>query len=62
MSMESKKNAKTFEHIEPAVVGNARRFLLSEISGRSAILDIIRRFKPDISRDRPRGPPMSCTP
>lgn len=48
-----KKNPKTFEHIEPTSVGNARRFLLSEISGRSAVLDIIRRIKPDISRDAP---------
>ena len=48
-----KKNAKTFEHIEPTSVGNARRFLLSEISGRSAVLDIIRRIQPDIDRDAP---------
>ncbi|MDD2533368.1 MAG: citramalate synthase [Eubacteriales bacterium] len=48
-----KKNSKTFEHVEPVSVGNARRFLLSEISGRSAALDIIRRIKPDIDRDAP---------
>ncbi len=48
-----KKNSKTFEHIEPVSVGNARRFLLSEISGRSAVLDIIRKIKPDIDRDAP---------
>ncbi len=48
-----KKNPKTFEHIEPTVVGNSRRFLLSEISGRSAVLDIIRRIQPGIDRDAP---------
>ncbi len=48
-----KKNPKTFEHIVPESVGNSRRFLLSEISGRSAILDIIRRIRPDIDRDSP---------
>lgn len=48
-----KKNPATFEHIHPESVGNSRRFLLSEISGRSAVLDIIRRVNPDISRDAP---------
>jgi 2-isopropylmalate synthase len=48
-----KKNPKTFEHIRPEDVGNSRRFLLSEVSGRSAVLDIIRRIKPDIDRDSP---------
>lgn len=33
------KNAKTYEHIEPEAVGNARRFLVSELSGRSNILE-----------------------
>ena len=48
-----KKNPITFEHIDPAAVGNSRRFLLSEVSGRSAVLDIVRRVKPDIDRDAP---------
>ncbi len=48
-----KKNPRTFEHIEPERVGNSRRFLLSENSGRSAVLDIIRRIRPDIDRDAP---------
>jgi 2-isopropylmalate synthase len=48
-----KKNPRTFEHIEPTIVGNARRFLLSEISGRSAVLDIIHRIQPDMGRDAP---------
>ena len=33
-----RKNKKTYEHISPAVVGNERRFLISELSGKSNIL------------------------
>ncbi|MFH1614982.1 MAG: citramalate synthase [Planctomycetota bacterium] len=33
-----RKNLKTYEHIDPAVVGNARRFLISELSGASNVL------------------------
>ncbi len=32
------KNPATFEHIDPAAVGNHRSFPLSEVSGRSAVL------------------------
>ena len=32
------RNATTYEHIEPEVVGNTRRILVSELSGRSNIL------------------------
>ncbi len=38
------KDRKTYEHILPERVGNRRRFLISEQSGRSAILDKARRF------------------
>ncbi|MDR3554572.1 MAG: citramalate synthase [Syntrophobacteraceae bacterium] len=31
------KNPKTYEHIDPALVGNARRFLISDLSGRATI-------------------------
>ncbi|HBP38946.1 MAG TPA: citramalate synthase [Clostridiales bacterium] len=48
-----KKNPRTFEHVAPESVGNSRRFLLSEISGRSAALDVIRRIRPDIDKDAP---------
>lgn len=33
-----KKNSKTYEHIDPEMVGNKRRFLVSEISGKSPII------------------------
>lgn len=32
------KNARSFEHIEPAVVGNRQRILVSELSGQSNVL------------------------
>jgi 2-isopropylmalate synthase len=48
-----KKNPKTFEHVVPESVGNSRRFLVSEISGRSAVLEIIRRIRPEIDKDAP---------
>lgn len=32
------KNPKTYEHVEPETVGNRRRILISELSGKSSIL------------------------
>ena len=48
-----KKRASTYEHIDPILIGNDRRFLISEISGRSAVLDVIRRIQPDIDKNSP---------
>lgn len=33
-----RKNKRTYEHINPEIVGNERRFLISELSGKSNIL------------------------
>ncbi|MFC1548690.1 citramalate synthase [Candidatus Omnitrophota bacterium] len=33
------KNPKSYEHIDPSKVGNKRRMLISELSGKSSILD-----------------------
>jgi len=33
-----RKNKKTYEHIDPSLVGNERRFLISELSGKANIL------------------------
>jgi 2-isopropylmalate synthase len=38
------RNVKTYEHIDPAVVGNDRRVVLSELSGRANILYKTREF------------------
>ncbi len=46
-----KKSSASFEHVDPSLVGNKRRFLTSEISGRSTVIDKIHEFEPDVSRD-----------
>lgn len=45
------KNPATFEHIDPAAVGNRRRILLSEMSGRSTVIGAIRKIDDSIVRD-----------
>jgi 2-isopropylmalate synthase len=44
------RNPVSYEHIDPAAVGNERRILLSELSGQSNILAKITRY--DITHDR----------
>jgi 2-isopropylmalate synthase len=43
------KNPKTYEHIEPGMVGNTRRVLLSDLSGRSNIYYKASQFGIDLS-------------
>jgi 2-isopropylmalate synthase len=45
------KAPKSYEHIEPELVGNKRRFLVSEVSGKSTILQEIKKIFPDVSKD-----------
>lgn len=45
------KNPKAYEHIRPEAVGNTRRFLISEVSGKSTILKEIQKVFPDLSKD-----------
>jgi 2-isopropylmalate synthase len=40
-----RKNKKTYEHIDPALVGNERRFLISELSGKANILAKLEKAK-----------------
>lgn len=47
------KNPKTFEHIEPRLVGNRRRILISELSGRSNILSKAKEFNIHMEKDTP---------
>lgn len=44
------KLPRSFEHIPPETVGNTRRFLMSEISGRNAVLERIRKIDPSIEK------------
>lgn len=45
------KLPRSFEHIDPASVGNKRRFLMSEVSGRSTVLARIKHLAPRLDKD-----------
>jgi 2-isopropylmalate synthase len=47
------KKAETYEHIDPALVGNAQRVLVSDLSGRSNLLAKAAEFGIDLSTDGP---------
>lgn len=47
------KVSHSFEHISPETVGNERRFLMSEQTGRTAVLKKIGRIAPDIQKNSP---------
>lgn len=44
------KNPEAYEHITPESVGNERIFLMSEVAGRSTIIERIRRFNPGVTK------------
>lgn len=48
------KMPRTFEHIDPAVVGNERTFLVSEVAGKSALMPLLKRIDPSIDRNSPK--------
>ena len=48
------RNALTYEHINPALVGNERRILISELSGKSNIVHKAKELSLDIDKD-PEG-------
>ena len=47
------KNPLSFEHVPPESVGNERRILVSDQSGRSTILHKLQNLYPDLQRDDP---------
>lgn len=47
------KLKESFEHISPEAVGNERRFLISEMAGRTAILTKINKIAPELTKDSP---------
>lgn len=49
------KISRSFEHIPPETVGNQRRFLMSEAAGRGAVLPLLRKFVPELSKDSPEA-------
>jgi len=47
------KNPKAYEQVSPDSVGNERTFLMSEVAGRSMVIEKIRKFDPAITKDSP---------
>ena len=45
------RHAETYEHVDPAVVGNQRRILISELSGQSNVLLKARELNMDFSKN-----------
>jgi 2-isopropylmalate synthase len=45
------KNSASFEHIPPEAVGNKRRFIISELMGRSTVAAKIRSIAPELKKD-----------
>ncbi len=48
-----RKNPRTFEHINPVLVGNRRRILVSELSGKSNVVLKACEFGVDLGKDTP---------
>ncbi len=48
-----RKNPRTYEHIDPALVGNRRRILVSELSGKSNVILKAVEFGVDLAKDTP---------
>jgi 2-isopropylmalate synthase len=48
------KNPRSYEHIEPELVGNERRVLVSDLSGRSNVVAKARQFGLELDPDDPR--------
>ncbi len=47
------KLRESFEHIDPELVGNERRFLISEVSGRTSVLGKMKKIAPELTKDSP---------
>jgi 2-isopropylmalate synthase len=47
------RNSETYEHVAPALVGNVQRILVSDLSGKSTVVNKARKFGLDISSKDP---------
>lgn len=47
------KNSKSFEHVSPDLVGNERKFLISEVAGKSTVLAKIQKYY-NVDKNDPR--------
>ena len=48
------KNPRTYEHLDPALVGNERKILVSELSGRTALVIKAHELKLNLTKDTPQ--------
>jgi len=48
------KNPKTYEHVEPALVGNRRRILVSELAGKTGVLVQAKALELDLNKEDPK--------
>ncbi len=48
------KNPKTYEHIDPVIVGNHRRILVSELAGKMPIILKAKEFELDLDKKSPK--------
>ena len=49
------KNPRTYEHLEPSTVGNQRKILVSELSGRSSLVFKAKGLALDLSKETPQA-------
>ncbi len=49
------KNPKAYEHIEPNLVGNQRRFLISELSGKTSIVMAAKELSYELEKKSPKA-------
>jgi len=49
------KNPQTYEHLDPSQVGNQRKILVSELSGRSSLVIKAESLSLDLSKDTPQA-------
>lgn len=49
------KRSDSFEHINPETVGNQRKFLMSEMSGRTTIINKLENIAPEITKSSPEA-------
>ena len=47
------KNNRSFEHVDPSSVGNDRHLLMSEVGGRAAIAERVKKIEPSMHKDHP---------
>ncbi len=49
------KNPKSFEHMNPELIGQSRKFVLSEVAGRVAVINKAKHIIPDINKNSPEA-------